>query len=328
MAKILVGGLEFKSQKSLKKHVQALYSEIGATNDIPAKYHLFLNDLVARHPSAKEKIGCGVSRYKLIPNPVTPQFFELNIVRTDGSVTEVSYNKCVTGRERTVKAAFSSALRYAVNDQIMAFRWAELEKSKYCRRCGDNLHRGIHIDHDIPFATLAENFTKLYPDLPTEFDECTRIHQHIFRASDAEYSKAWQEYHRQNAVLILSCAGCNIRRETNKGEKMKSDKMGDKVQELKTLLTGVRQLLKEVGLGSGWDINPETGTAELPGIQVSATIHTDHSVPIKDAFITAYGIGGVFFQKMEGLNDEQMNGPLPKHFIPYSQIISIVEDCH
>lgn len=202
----------FTTKAALKDYTRNLMKAIGPRIvDDPAQKKFF-DDLVARHPNATVKIGMGISHYEITRNPLTPEYFQLNLIRIDGSRSDISYVKCVTGNPASCGTKLRSALREAVFVQIESFRQDALRLSANCRRCGDLIEGRGHVDHELFFEDLVLEFLTLYPNYPKDFDDDPVNHKAIFRTEDSDFREGWKVFHENRSVLVLTCASCNLSR--------------------------------------------------------------------------------------------------------------------
>lgn len=84
------------------------------------------------------------------------------------------------------------AMRYAVKNQILDFKNANINKS--CELCGS--YANITADHLIKFKNLKENILLENQEYPKEFDK-DELGSIIFRKEDIVFEKLWQEYHKK-----------------------------------------------------------------------------------------------------------------------------------
>ena len=188
---------------------------IGITSSIretsPAEYEFF-HELVKRHAAHEEKRKDMVD-IAIRQDVKSQKGLAIDIVNTDGSRTEISYKNCVTGKSEPQRSKFHSALRYAVEDQIMAFR----EQSKHvtiCELCDKSMDHDTHVDHILHFEILADNFTALQEiTMPNEYDKEPQTYLTRFKEEDQNIAQRFAEYHREHATLRIICGPCNRKRE-------------------------------------------------------------------------------------------------------------------
>ena len=104
------------------------------------------------------------------------------------------------------------AMRHAVIDQIQDFKRNVQQERPICGICCEPIlpsHK-MHIHHRVLFAELAEAFIKDNNPPPTQFDDDSRMNEAKFTKASEVYSKGWQAYHREHAILVASHSKCNL----------------------------------------------------------------------------------------------------------------------
>jgi hypothetical protein len=214
---IIINGIQHKSQKACEEYIRSRLSVIGITNclslsspsDVPYFY-----ELCKRHPTADDKLRY-FSDFAMRYDLLNKKAIALDIINTDGSVTEISWKKCVTGRAETIKSLFCSALRHSISNQISDFRAST--NITICEICNESLlDNPFHVDHIVHFAKLVDDFLVEYKgsfDIPVYYDKQARTYLTTFRDEDKMISDLFQEYHFRHASLRLLCVKCNLTRE-------------------------------------------------------------------------------------------------------------------
>ena len=154
--------------------------------------------------------------FKLVANKLNKKAFELNIVKKDGSVEDISWRLCITGKPKTDKHELMSALRYSIEDQIKEYRDSVcIDK---CMLCNEYINNDINIDHIIHFEKLVNDFhSSIMLKIPIKFDDANdNSNRRKFKKEDSDYENAWKEYHKNNSKLRVLCQSCNLRREKYK----------------------------------------------------------------------------------------------------------------
>jgi len=225
MAKpVTIGEITYRTQTACMEDVRRRIAAIGITPSIretsPAEYEFF-HELVKRHAAHEEKLK-DLSDIAIRHDAIKKNAFAIDIVNTNGTRTEISWDKCVTGKSEPQRSKFHSALRYAVEDQIAAFR--EQSKVETCELCTESLslmERGVgkcsvptHVDHILHFETLADNFTARQEiTMPTTYEKEPVTYLTRFKEEDRDIGQQFAEYHREHAALRLICEPCNLKRE-------------------------------------------------------------------------------------------------------------------
>ena len=98
MAKpITIGEYEFSTKLAAKQAVQKILNGNNLFDTLAGDEDVFIRDLIALHPATEDKIGCGIDRIKIRPDPSYGTTRCFYIIRTDNSLTDVGYNKCIHG---------------------------------------------------------------------------------------------------------------------------------------------------------------------------------------------------------------------------------------
>ena len=156
--------------------------------------------------------GTGVAHVEVRTNPswngATRGFW---FVLTDNTAIDISWVVALQpGGRPTTKNNVTSAARYEVFPQIHAVH-ADGECG-FCPLCNEGMVRGfdLHVDHEVHFDNLLLDWLSqnnlTYEDLEIEdlgLDS---------RFADRALAEAWQQWHRENAVLRLTHALCNLSR--------------------------------------------------------------------------------------------------------------------
>lgn len=195
------------TMKERKEYYKRKIYEIGLCQSVRSRsqddYEDFMK-LFTHHPDYPKKVS-GVVDIKIVPNKLTPRFYELNIVKADGSIDNISYTCCCVLKHNTFKN-LKQAMREFIIPQILDYKDSVI---MVCQMCGatDN----IEIDHVIEFKKLFDAFIGENPNVPTSFDE-TYYHAPCFKEADKDFSNSWYKYHKKHATLRPLCKSCNLNR--------------------------------------------------------------------------------------------------------------------
>lgn len=99
---IIINGQFFKNQDLAKSYVRELLGEIGVCDSVGAlsiTHKNILHELVCRHPNHLDKLK-NFQDFSICRNPLNKKGWELNIINDDDSITRVSWNVCVTQRNK------------------------------------------------------------------------------------------------------------------------------------------------------------------------------------------------------------------------------------
>ena len=211
---IQVGTNVFKTKKQLGESVRALLrGHVGETIKEKDPAFGFLLDVIKRHPRAEEKIGYGISSIEVGYNRLNKKAIEINLNRKDGTKTDISWVRCISGIKMSYEAKLISAMREAIWPQIKSYYdWVSADFAGFiCEECEIDLNGDLsHVDHVIPFKDLAKHFLGLYSP-PESFDDCEQTNRAKFKKdqNSAQFKKAWIEYHESCAKLRLLCIPCH-----------------------------------------------------------------------------------------------------------------------
>lgn len=195
-----------------KKEMCARAGAILSSGKVTPEDDAFLRDLIQGHPDAAEKVGIGIDHFEVRANA----FYKtgcLWLVRVDGTETDFSYRKCVTGTHGTHRAQVLMAMRAAISDQVADFKRRMMTPGARCSLTGVTLdEETVHVDHDPPFVQLARDFfaeaggADAIRITPSQDGSVGRT------LLDPEMERRWGDFHRQRATLFLTTARANMRK--------------------------------------------------------------------------------------------------------------------
>lgn len=176
-------------------------------------HHDFLLNLLALHPDARQKIGCGVKDFYIGDGMYGTNCFWL--MRLDGTMTDWSFLKCLSSKPSN-KQDVLNAMRLAVWPQICEYRdilFAETD-DVFCPVTGEKIGKlTCHIDHIVPFKNLVESFLTerglAISDIKIAPSRDAKIGP---RMSNNEHVALWLEYHRTNARLRALSPAANMQK--------------------------------------------------------------------------------------------------------------------
>lgn len=190
------------------KYFRKMINDIGLCDSLKSHYNDVYEELIKlfeNHPEYPEKID-NVVDISIVHNKLNKNYFELQIIKNDGTTDDISYIKCI--QKPSKDSNLKSAMRYAILDQILEFKnnCDEL----ICEICKSE--QNIQIDHIILFKTLYNDFLSQNTlPIPTTFDS-TYYNSAMFKRVDVEFEKSWSDYHKQHAILRCLCNKCNQKR--------------------------------------------------------------------------------------------------------------------
>jgi hypothetical protein len=159
---VLINGLAFATKKAAEEHFRQILYRWPAGFPIDGPDFDDLCALIANHPEAEQKIGCGIARIDVRLNPFGTLGFWLR--RVDDTETDWSFLTAVSGKPKSLAARWRSAARNAVRPSIEAFK----DRADWvCALTARPLQKGDeHVDHAPPhtFEDIVVAFCETYPD--------------------------------------------------------------------------------------------------------------------------------------------------------------------
>lgn len=207
---IVCNGHQFSSQSKLENYTRNLIKSIGICSSVKEhnidSFNFFI-DLFKRHPNYPEKIKDLID-IKINPNKIKPYQFELNIVRVDNTLEDISWISCISGKK---KDSYLSAMRVSIQDQIDEFRQTHIVQCADCKRNDKNVK--YEVDHVQHFEALKYDFENINQHLkrPTTFEN-TDDNRKQFIKDNKEYEEAWKSYHKTHAKLQFLCKPCHTKK--------------------------------------------------------------------------------------------------------------------
>lgn len=197
---------DFSSKKELKEFVaaflkNAVEKNFGQFTDLETA---FLHLLLARHPEAKEKMGCGILRFF-----VTRNFGgrpHLEFMRKDGSRDSVSWVTCVSGISQNLKARIVAALRNEIREDIVLAKELAIKNGDKCE-CGLIFldFSQFEMDHINSFKLIVDRFMSYY-SYTLDLEKRSGGLEFL---KDRQFANLWQVFHMTNSVLKPLCKSCH-----------------------------------------------------------------------------------------------------------------------
>jgi hypothetical protein len=92
---ITIGSLHFAKRGEAYKYLQSMLNRYDLGDRVSAADDAVLRAALALHPSADEKIGCGVANFSVRSADFGSRCFWIN--RIDGTTEKFSYKTCIRG---------------------------------------------------------------------------------------------------------------------------------------------------------------------------------------------------------------------------------------
>lgn len=189
----------FPSKAVLLEFLQSLWEESPVGEPLNPDDAMVVSDLLALHPRAEDKIGCGV-KYLYVgisPDGSNRCFY---VMRLDGTSTDFGTKKCFDGDSHV--AMFKSACRAAVGQQIQDFKrdFLASPKGRELVAAGEL----IHIDHASPtFDHLVGRFYESLgiPVREIRFNGIGDENSSSVTFQEPQLSSRFADFHRRYAAL-------------------------------------------------------------------------------------------------------------------------------
>ena len=190
------------------KYFRKRINDIGLCNSLKHSFNDAYEELMKlfeNHSEYPEKVD-NVVDISIVHNKLNKNYFELQLIKNDGTTDDISYIKCI--QKPSKDSNLKSAMRYAIVDQILEFK--NNCNELICEICQSDYI--IQIDHIILFKQLYNDFLSQNTLLiPTSFEN-TYFNSAKFKDDDVEFKNSWDEYHKKHAILRCLCNKCNLTR--------------------------------------------------------------------------------------------------------------------
>lgn len=207
-----IGNKHFKTKNECYKFTSNLIKNLNKCEIAEGDEHFnYFVDLINNHPNKEDKIGDGIKGFKIDKHP-TYNNFQMYIVRKNNELISFSVIACCNFYPKYKKSdceyKLTDAMREAVDEQILEFRYNNIRKCSICQTSSD--FEIYHIDHKSPsFQQLCKNFISENSNFPISFDK-NKNFRNVFSSIDTPYKNNWFEYHKKNASLQVLCQKCNL----------------------------------------------------------------------------------------------------------------------
>lgn len=204
MRAYLLGDQTFPTKKALKEHVSN-YLKRAKLGPIPEMDRRWVHELLYRHPRYNEKTANITNVNIMIENDLGWNHFAIQ--KDDGTTEDISYLKCLDHFRSSPRALAQAAFRYAIADQIRAFREQIFKTGTMiiCPETNLNLKNDgkTHIDHDfrqLTFKTIVDMFLKEM-GMNIEEIKTESAGSNGRTLKDEELQRSFRRYHKDHAKL-------------------------------------------------------------------------------------------------------------------------------
>ena len=199
-------GFNIGSVKDTKNYIRQIINQYGTDTVISKKHFDFMLNVLKKHPSAIEKIGCGVKNMWFENTIYGNKCFWLE--RVDGTKTDFSFLQCFTNLNP--KADFLKACRKAIEPFIIDFRDGVFgnEETVFCPILNISITKHeSHVDHyGISFIKIVRMFVELEN---VDFKKIKFIHEIGVTFNDLNLKNKWIDFHNSHAQLRVISAIAN-----------------------------------------------------------------------------------------------------------------------
>ena len=209
--RVTIGTLTFTFKKDAKQYFKEMLARYRNNQDINGEDSEHLQDLLERHPEAREKIGCGIKHFFKAPTDQGTSCFWLE--REDESRTDFSYITCVDSKGKSLYQEFAEACREAVREDLQKAKkdhfdaHGDSEDKVACEITGEKLALyESHLDHKKPmtFQVIVRTFIAANSiDIKPEMLSIAGDAQFVTTFVDKEIEKKFQQYHHSVAHLRI-----------------------------------------------------------------------------------------------------------------------------
>jgi hypothetical protein len=204
----IVGNLKFKTKKDLHEYTEKLLLNKGVCeiNNLDKDFLFFLS-LYSRKPSHSDYDIKTIQKFKIALNPVkNDKPNHMSFIDNNNKEFTFSWRSCCDAHDTKPINKLKEACRTSIKEQT-ASCWYNNNK---CNSCGKNKTDGFEVDHVNEFSKIYKNFMETNTiQIPDEFESDVLTSQYMFRQEDCIFEQAFQNYHKENAILKLLCKECH-----------------------------------------------------------------------------------------------------------------------
>lgn len=211
---LVYGKFVFTTKKEVKEKFKSILNAYDIEETLNKEDHELLYELIQHHENAVQKIGVGISHFKVIRNKDIYTNRCFGLVRIDGTETDFSYIKCID--KPSYLYSFSQVARRSIEPEIIQFRkdFFKTNKKPLCEILQTPLKDDAtsHVDHIPPFTfeNLVQLFIEEYAiDLHTAISP-SEDNSFGRKFSEVEIEKKWMNFHNEKARLRVISQRANL----------------------------------------------------------------------------------------------------------------------
>ena len=200
----------FTSKKAVDEYIRNIRNTLVNNETLiinpTDEYYPVFNELVEIHYHKNEKIGPGIKFFYFTKDYY--KNYQLRIRRIDDTDVDISYQFSKITLGPSYNDNLNSALRRAVDNQILKYK-NTLDKTKlFCNICKIKLD-SFEIDHVTSFYSIKHEFINDNPPPKEFYDDIENTCSKIFKKEDHDYKIKWQQFHKSKAIYQVLCLPCN-----------------------------------------------------------------------------------------------------------------------
>lgn len=198
------------TKKDIRKRVRSIRDAHYFGYTLSGDEETFIRSLIDNHPKYMEKtrgdspFEIVIGRHKVYKQPTFALRFDCGYMET------ISLNACIDKRspKRHRETTVIACMRRSVKDQIEIFR--QMTDSTRCSISGDAIVGRGHVDHEVQFAQIVNEFKANNHDL---FHWPVESKDGLSRFTDIHRDFMWRRFHSTRAFLRMTTPEANLKRE-------------------------------------------------------------------------------------------------------------------
>lgn len=204
---VVLPSISFSTKKKATEFFKDMLNRYEDGQEIETSDHIFLYELLLRHPEATHKIvGTGVKKFFRQKSPDHPTSC-FHLERIDNSKTDFSYPECISSFEPTLEQYFYRACRQSVSEILTAKKNQLFDRGNVrCSKTNELVSKeNSEYRHTEPkFFEIVRQFKKGLnrPINNTMFVQSKDL-QYSTRFSDKNIEAKFIEFHQKIANLAI-----------------------------------------------------------------------------------------------------------------------------